>query len=152
MKTFRQLLPALFLVLIAGCSKPASETTSPSDEAAAQTADYKTLDAELEADIKESSAEARAWLAMKNNVIFEGSKAEVIALTEAFYKAGCPKVYTTGIEKLGQTFLSASIVVVLPTDGAQRTAAFRIEKEFVAKEGEDGTPDQGQKYLMLTFD
>jgi hypothetical protein len=89
---------------------------------------------------------------MKNNVIFEGSKPEVMVLTEQFYKAGCSKVYITGIEKLGGAFVSASMVVVLPTEPAQRAAAFKIEKEFVEKEGEDGTEDKGQKYLSLTFD
>jgi hypothetical protein len=99
-----------------------------------------------------NAAEARAWLAVPGNAIFEGNKADVTALAESFYQAGCPKVVITGIEHIGGTAVSASMVVVLPTDAAQRAAAFKVENEFAQKHGEDGEQDQGQKYLMLGFD
>jgi phage host-nuclease inhibitor protein Gam len=156
MKKISQILPGLLAGLIAltGCEKVAKVITEAEnkDKEAELKIDYAALDKDAEEEIKESSAEARAWLGMKNNQIFEGSKTNVTALTEQFYKAGCPKVYITGIEKLGGVFLSASMVVVLPTDPAQRAAAFKAEKEFVEKEGEDGSEDKGQKYLSLTFD
>jgi hypothetical protein len=137
-----------------GCSKSGGNAgggASAATEAEAPV-DYAALDKELEAELKESSAEAKAWLSVKTNVLFEGSKAEAVQLTEAFYRAGCPKVYITGIEKLGGVFVSASMVVQLPSEAAARKAAFAIEKTFAAKEGEDGADDKGQKYLSLTFD
>ena len=115
--------------------------------------DYKALDKEIEEEIKgDDAAEARAWLAVPANAIFEGDREEVVALMENFYKAGCPKVYITGIEKLGGANVSASMVAVLPTDPGKRQAAFAVEKEFSEKHGETGDPDQGQQYISLTFD
>ncbi|MEX2317504.1 MAG: hypothetical protein WD669_10165 [Pirellulales bacterium] len=111
------------------------------------------LDKLAEEEIKGSTAaEARAWLAVPGNAIFAGSKTEVTALTESFYKAGCPKVYVTGIENFGGTAVSASMVVELPTEPAQRAAAFKVENEFSQKQGEEGEQDKGQKYFMLSFD
>ena len=115
--------------------------------------DYKALDKEIEEEIKgDDAAEARAWLAVPANAIFEGDRAEVVALMENFYKAGCVKVYITGIEKLGGANVSASMVAVLPTDPGKRQAAFAVEKEFSEKHGMNGDPDQGQQYISLTFD
>ena len=144
----------LGLPLVIGCNKVAKAIADADnkEEKQEEKIDYAELDKEAEEEIKGASAEAKAWLAMKNNLIFEGSKAEVIALTERFYKAGCPKVYITDIGKLGATFFSASMVVVLPTNTTQRADAFKIEKEFSQKAGEDPAEDKGQKYLSLLFD
>lgn len=115
--------------------------------------DYKALDKEIEEEIKaDDSAEAREWLAVPANAIFEGDRGEVVALMEDFYKAGCLKVYITGIEKLGGANVSASMVAVLPTDPGKRQAAFAVEKDFSEKHGMAGDPDQGQQYISLTFD
>ncbi len=115
--------------------------------------DYKALDKDIEEEIKaDDAAEARDWLAVPANAIFEGDKAEVTALMENFYKAGCLKVYITGISQLGGVNVSASMVAVLPTDPGQRQAAFAVEKEFSEKHGMTGDPDQGQQYISLTFD
>jgi len=149
------LLVVSALFFVTGCKKVAKAIADASDKAEAageEKINYAELDKEAEEDIKDSSAEARAWLAVKNNQIFEGSKQDVIALTEDFYRAGCPKVYITGIEKLAGKFISASMVVVLPADATQRAAAFKVEKQFAEKEGEDPSEDKGQKYLSLAFD
>jgi hypothetical protein len=115
--------------------------------------DYKALDKDIEDEIKgDDAAEARTWLSVPGNAIFEGDKAEVTALMESFYKAGCSKVYITGIEKLGGANVSASMVAVLPTEADQRQNAFKVEKEFSEKHGENGDPDQGQKFISLSFD
>ncbi|MEX2317509.1 MAG: hypothetical protein WD669_10190 [Pirellulales bacterium] len=111
------------------------------------------LDKSAEEEINGSdAAEARAWLAAPGHGIFEGSKAEVTALTESFYKAGCPKVYITGIENIGGASLSASMVVLLPTESSQRTEAFKVENEFSQKQGGAAEQDKGQKYIRLSFD
>lgn len=148
------LVLALLLGLNSGCSKDptsasgADSTGSPATEAV----DYSELDLIAEQDIRENASEARIWLAGENNVLFEGSKAEVLALTENFYQAGCPKVFITGIERLAEFNVSASIVVVLPTDPARRNEAFKVEQTFMQAMGEDGAKDMGQKYLMIGFD
>lgn len=120
---------------------------------ASETVDYQALDKEAEIDIKSpDAAEARDWLANPEHGIFEGDKAEVIALMENFYKAGCPKVHITGIEKLGGSSVSASMVVTLPSGTSERQNAFNVAKEFSEKHGEQSDPDKGQKYILFTFD
>lgn len=115
--------------------------------------DYKALDKESEEEIKaDDAAEARAWLAVPANAIFEGDKAEVTVLMENFYKAGCSKVYITGISQLGGVNVWASMVAVLPTEPSQRQAAFTVEKEFSEKHAASGDIDQGQQFISLTFD
>lgn len=142
---------SLILALFAACSDGSRQSSADTDEG--ESVDYKALDKDVEEEINApNAAEARVWLAVPNNAIFEGSKAEVIALTESFYQAGCPKVYITGIEEFGGTKVSASLVAVLPSDPAQRAKAFKVENEFAKKMGEDGCPDKGQKYLWLGFD
>ena len=146
------LMMALFLT---ACSERTQQDSANANPSAAEkeVTDYKELDKVAEEEIKApDAAEARAWLGVPANAIFEGSKAEVIALTESFYKAGCPKVYITGIEKLGGTFVSASMVAVLPSDPSQRQSAFKVENAFSEKQGEDGSEDKGQKYIWLSFD
>ena len=127
--------------------------SSSSTETAGAAIDYKVSDQMAEEEIKATNAaEARAWLAESGNAIFEGDKAEVKALMEALYQAGCSKVYMTGIEKLGGTPISASMVAVLPTEPAQRQAAFKSAKDFAKKHGETGDEDKGQKYVAFSFD
>ncbi len=125
-----------------------SQTTTHGDAV-----DYKELDKIAEEEIKgDDATEARAWLKVPANAIFEGDREEIVALMESFYKAGCPKVYITGIEKLGGANVSASMVVVLPIEPSQRQSAFKVEKEFSEKHGESGDQDKGQKYISLSFD
>jgi hypothetical protein len=139
-------------VLDWGLAKITGGSSSKSD-ASGQAIDYKVQDKMAEEEIKaDNAAEARAWLADANNGIFEGKKAEVVALMESFYKAGCAKVYITGIEKLAGASVSASMVAVLPSEAAQRKSAFEVANEFAKKNGESGDEDKGQKYLLLTFD
>lgn len=149
MKPIFPLLLLTVSIFVTACSKQADgDSSSESTEV-----DYKELDKAAEEEIKAANAaEARAWLAVPSNAIFEGSKTEVTALTESFYKAGCPKVFITGIEKFGNTPVSASMIVVLPSEPAQRASAFAIENAFSQKEGETGDKDKGQKYMLLSFD
>jgi hypothetical protein len=143
------------MAFVTACSERAerSSAAAESRDTEGERVDYKEIDSLAEEEIKApNTAEARVWLKVPANAIFEGSKAEVVALTESFYKAGCPKVYITGIEKLGDTFVSASMVVVLPSEPAQRANAFKVENAFSQKEGESGYQDKGQKYISLSFD
>jgi len=115
--------------------------------------DYDEIDQIAQEDVDApESAEARGWLAVPSNAIFEGSKDEVSALTEAFYSAGCPRVYITGIERMGGTQVSASMVAELPSDPSARSAALEIANEFYREQGEGDLGDRGQRYLMLLFD
>ena len=155
MKTILLKIALLIPLFLAACSEEKRQSSTATASAAAESdgEDYKESDEAAEEEIKgPSAAEARAWLAAPAHAIFEGSKTEVIALTESFYKAGCPKVYITGIEKLGGTFLSASMVAVLPSDATRRAGAFKVENAFSEKQGESGAKDKGQKYISLSFD
>lgn len=128
----------------------ASSQSSNSAEAGSGMTDYKELDKIAEEEIKsENSAEARAWLAVPSHALFKTDKAEVTALMESLYKANCSKVYITGSEKLGDAFVSDSMVAVLPTDATQRQGAFKVEKEFSEKHGESGERDNGQKFISI---
>lgn len=128
----------------------ASSQNTHSAEDANATTDHKELDKIAEEEIKsENSAEARAWLAIPSNALFKTDKPEAIALMESLYKAGCTKVYITGIEKLGDAFVSDSMVAVLPTDATQRQSAFKVEKEYSEKRGENGELDKGQKFISI---
>ena len=119
-------------------------------EVESETTDYKEMDKIAGEEIKgDTAAEARAWLTVPTNALFKTDKPEATALMESFYKAGCPKVYITGIEKLGGAPVSDSMVVVLPTDAGQRQSAFKVEKEFSEKHGESGEQDKGQKFISI---
>lgn len=126
-----------------------SQSTTP-PEAGSKTTDHEESDKIAEEEIKgDTATEARAWLAVPSNVLFKTDKPEATALMENFYKTGCPKVYITGIEKLGGAPVSDSMVVVLPTDAGQRQSAFKVEKEYSEKHGESGEQDKGQRFISI---
>jgi hypothetical protein len=155
MKISLPMTPIAIALLLTACSERTQKDSADASHPAAESegVNYRELDKLAEEEIKApNAAEARAWLSVPANAIFEGSKTEVIALTESFYRVGCPKVYVTGIEKLGGTFISASVVAVLPSDTSQRQGAFKVENEFSQKQGESGSKDKGQKYIWLSFD
>ena len=146
-------IAVLGILLLAACggSPGRDEGSSPAEDDYAF--DYAEIDQLAEEEINApNAAEARAWLAAPGNLLFEGSKEEVVALTDRFYRAGCPQVYMTGIESFGGTPVSASMVVVLPSDPDRRREALAVENEFSASIGEDGVEDRGQRYLFLAFD
>ena len=60
-----------------------------------------------------------------------------------------------GVEELGQVVLSDTIAVELPEPGYVRDRLFEIEAEFFSEargEEYEGTPDVGQRYLVVSFD
>ena len=119
-------IAVLGILLLAACggSPGRDEGSSPAEDDYAS--DYAEIDQLAEEEINApNAAEARAWLAAPGNLLFEGSKEEVVALTDRFYRAGCPQVYMTGIESFGGTPVSASMVVVLPSDPDRRREAPR---------------------------
>ena len=119
-------------------------------ETGSETTDYKEMDKIAEEEIKgDTAAEARAWLTVPANALFKTDKPEATALMDGLYKAGCSKVYITGIEKLGGAFVSDSMIAVLPTDAIQRQGAFKVEKEFSEKRGDSGEQDRGQKFISI---
>ena len=145
-------IATLGLLLLAACGGSSGRDEASGAAEDDYALDYAELDRFAEEEIAAGAAEARAWLAAPGNMLFEGSKEEVVALTDRFYRAGCPQVYMTGIESFGGTPVSASMVVVLPSDPDRRREALAVENEFSASIGEDGVEDRGQRYLFLAFD
>jgi hypothetical protein len=96
--------------------------------------------------------EAREWCQDSGNAGFEMSRGDMLALAEAFYSAGAEKVFVTDIERVGNANVSASMVVVLPSDGSARKSVFEAESKFAKKIGEEPVRDVGQKYVHLALD
>jgi hypothetical protein len=96
--------------------------------------------------------EAREWCSDPSSAGFEMSRDDMLKLAEEFYTAGAEKVYVTDIEQVEQSNVSASMVVVLPTEGAARKNVFKAEAKFAERIGEAPIGDIGQKYVMLSLD
>jgi hypothetical protein len=113
-------------------------------------ADVDTLCAELLA--APNHREALEWCRDRRSAGFEMSRDQMRDLAETFYAAGADKVYVTDIEQMGDSNVSASMVVVLPTDKSARKTVFQAEAQFAKQIGEDPMEDVGQKYVLLGLD
>src|SRR5262245_16630650 len=99
-----------------------------------------------------NKAEARAWLADPAHALFEGDRAEVVKFVEELYQQGAPEVYVTGIETIGETPVTASLVVVLPTDKASRAKVLESVNKLLSEMDESPLPDVGQKHVFIALD
>ena len=100
-----------------------------------------------------TTAEARDWLdttKYPNHAVMEMSIEKARAMVAGFYERGAERVYVLDPTTLGDTVLTAQFAVKLPQDPAQRKQCF--EWEASQQEGEDPSPDLGQKYLLITTD
>ena len=99
-----------------------------------------------------NKAEARQWLSAPSHVVFRGEKQAVIKFVDEFYAAGVVMVYVTGIEKLGGTEVTETLLLVLPKDSAVRARVFEVANR--AKQAFQNNPDKdvGQKYLSFVLD
>jgi hypothetical protein len=61
-------------------------------------------------------------------------------------------VYITGIETLGDTEVTESILLVLPKDAAARVKIFEAANRANEAFGSDPEKDRGQKYISLILD
>jgi hypothetical protein len=141
---------------LAGCGRGKQEEASQASggEAASDTRQQAAEDGRAaQEDLAEpNKAEARAWLADGSHALFEGSKDDVKALVDDLYGRGAVEVWVTGIETLGGTEVTASIVVVLPEDSSTRARVFERANAFWTTTGEDAFPDVGQTHLRITLD
>ncbi len=110
----------------------------------------------VEEELREGSAvPARGWLDQPGHGTFEADPAALRDLIASFHAAGAKNVYMVGVEELGQVVLSDSIAVELPEPGTARDRLFEVEAEFLTEawgEEYEGTPDVGQRYLVVSFD
>jgi hypothetical protein len=145
----------IFACVLAGslaCGKTTGEVTetgSDPDAAEQARADDQTAREEL---AEPSKAEAREWLRDSSHILFEGSRPRVSGLIDDLYDNGAVKVYFTGIERLFDSDVTATIVVELPDDKSSRQKVFAVEAAFQTEAGEQPAPDVGQKYLRILLD
>jgi hypothetical protein len=135
----------LFLLLTAACG---GEAPAPSPADAARSED----EAAQEELAEEGAAEARAWLRDPAHAVFEGRKDEVAAVVEDLYGRGARAVHVTGVESLGDSKVTASLVVTLPAEAEARRRVFERLATFQRQIGGPAARDTGQKYQKLTLD
>ena len=97
-------------------------------------------------------AEAREWLRNPQHTVFEGERRRIVSLVDEFYAAGATKVYVTGIEKIMDSDVTATLVVELPSDKATRKKIFDVESAWQKEVGDEPTPEVDQKYLRILLD
>ncbi len=111
-------------------------------------------DSIIEASLKGGgSAEARDWLdpaKHPDHALMEIDAAEARAMVAGFYERGAVKVWVVDHTTVGDAVLAAEVAVELPKDPAQRKKCFAWEVKYL--QGEDPTPDVGQRYLSFTTD
>ena len=139
--------------------RPARKSLTNEDGEVEEVMDPKQIAKEIDAECEEmlkgdDFAEARAWCDPKNanHVGFEMSTKDMLKLANDLYAAGATKVYVADIIELGAKKTSATMVVQLPKDPNARAKVLAREKEFEESEGGEGSPDVGQKYLLMTLD
>jgi hypothetical protein len=112
------------------------------------------MDKEVEKMVAEpSTAEARDWLdtaKYPNHGVMEMSIENAREMVGGFYQRGAEKVYVFDPTTLGNTVITAQIGVTLPSDTAQRKQCLAWAAKYEG--GEPPSPDQGQKYLLITTD
>jgi hypothetical protein len=97
--------------------------------------------------------EAREWLdpaKHPNHSVMEMAPDAARAMIAGFYERGAKRVSVLDPTTLGQTVLTAMIVVELPAELAKRKRCFEWETRYL--KGEVPTRDFGQKYLLIVTD
>jgi hypothetical protein len=72
------------------------------------------------------------------------------AMVAGFYERGAEKVYVLEPAPVANAVITAMFAVKLPSDPAQRKQCF--EWQARQNEGEEPSPDYGEKYLMIETD
>jgi len=114
-------------------------------------------DARLQAtlDQADDKQEALTWIKQAGKPCFIGESSENLTaadslrLIERLYEHGSTQVVAIDIEDAGPIESTSTLIVALPDSEPQREAIFAIESEIASQGGFDGTPDYGQRYLML---
>ena len=157
MKTLYFIITSVtLLVICSACGKKEVATGNPEDATKQKSGvvDVAALDKAGDEELAETNkvAEARQWLRAPSHSIFKGDPQSVAKFVDEFYAAGAVTVYVTGIETLGGTEVTATILVVLPKDGSARTKMFEIANRFDETTDSDPEKDVGQKYLLFELD
>lgn len=116
--------------------------------ASSPAATAEALDREVEKELAEGKFEARAWLGAPGHVVFEYGNENARKLVDGLYAGGAKAVWVTGVETMGASKVTASLVVELPADKASRGRVLALCRESV----ECGASDVGQKYVGLSLD
>ena len=119
---------------------------SPEDVAEWIAGDDEWAAADIEAG---DAAPAAAWLAEPDHAVFEGDRAQVRDLVERFEDAGAEGVWMIGIEEWQGREWAGAVAVELPASGPLRERVFAVESGWWDGHG---TPDAGQRYLVVAFD
>jgi len=138
----------LGLLAVAACKKKgAVDTSDPAVKAALEAG------RQCAASLREPShEEARAWCApaRTENMGFELSKEQMLAIVEEFYAAGAARVEVVGIEPLGDRKVAAQLAVLLPQDILKRNDVLALTAKF--DEGDKPTVDARQSCLLVNLD
>ena len=131
------LLPALVAL---GCGDTTNPKVGQQDETLRQSVESS------------DSAEARQWLRGPTHSWWT-DKAAISALVEAFYAAGAEKVVISDIIRQDDgSKVSASIIVVVPSDPEARKRVFALDSRASLESQQDSQRDEDQKYLYYGFD
>jgi ribosomal protein S27E len=120
--------------------------------------DPKAMAAETDRDVERmlkepGAAEAREWLdpvKFPNHGVFEMGNERARAMIAGFYERGAKRVSVLEVDTLGNALITAMIGVELPSEPDRRKQCLEWETHYL--EGEDPSPDVGQKYLLITTD
>ena len=143
------------LVTVSGCGKKeeAGSSSGSSAESKPEMLDVAALDKDGDEELAQpNKAEARQWLRAPSHAVFKGDKQAIMKFVDEFYAAGAVTVYVTGIETLGGTEVTETMLLVLPKDTAARAKVIEVANRFAETIQNDPDKDVGQKYLSFVLD
>ena len=157
MKTSYIIITSVALLCICSACGKKEATTSDLKDTTEQKSDVvnvAALDKDGDEQLAETNkvAEARQWLRAPSHALFKGDRQSVIEFVDEFYAAGAVTVYVTGIETLGGTEVTETMLLVLPKDPTARTKVFEVANRFDETIDSDPEKDVGQKYLSFVLD
>jgi len=128
--------------------------SAPVLDAAALKTFLAEMDKETERMIaKPDTAEARDWLdpaKHPNHQVMEMSAENARAMVAGFYERGAQQVYVLEPTPTGAVVMAALFVVKLPQEPDQRRNCLAWAAKH--QQEDQPSPDQGQKYLMISTD
>jgi hypothetical protein len=93
---------------------------------------------------------ATTFLASRNTAVEGSTKAEVKQMIAGLLAAGGVEAWLTGIEEKSGVRTSHHLLIELPDDPAKRREIFNVYARL-AKPGQQGATDHGQRFLSLVF-
>src|SRR5262245_57509476 len=134
------ILLASAIAALVACGKSGGESSDgpPSDLKEQAKLDDQVAREEIN---EPNHAEAREWLRNPLHTVFEGERRRIVSLVDEFYAAGATRVLVTGIEKIMDSDVTATLVVELPSDKATRKKLFDVESAWQKEVGDEPTPD-----------